>query len=263
MAVEIDDQFVDVDFTKDPSYVFGDLGGTFETPCGNYESAEPLLTWSEIDGAIDALDSEQESSLEYLVRRVYNQRNEGSCVGNAGTQGIEVVGVKEFGKELMPELSAISLYKQIGRSPSSGAMVSDAMESLRETGVLPLDTPANRAKYGEHVLPPTGFHTKWPTGWKETAAKFRGAEFLALRGLPEMFSASCKGYPIIVGRQGHSILYLRPLPNRRFLYVNSWGNWGQAAGHMPSGFGVDSASQVKQSASWAFAIRAGSIQLAA
>lgn len=271
MAVDIDDKFEDVDFT-DPSVwpedckingepVCGDLGGTFEVPCGNYAADEPVLSWNEIDAAIEALDAEPESSLEFLIRRVYNQKNEGSCVGNASTQGEEVVGVKEFGKELMPELSAISMYKQIGRSPSSGAMVSDAMVALRETGVLPLDTPANRAKYGAHVMPPTGFHTKWPADWKTTAAKFRGAEFLTIDGLQEIFSAVCKGHPVIVGRQGHSILYLRPLPGRKFLYVNSWGQWGQAAGHMPSGFGVDSANQVKQSASWAFAIRAGSITL--
>lgn len=257
---DINEEFLDVDFTKDPNYVFGDLGGAMCSSAIDYEAAESVLSWSEIDGAIEALEAEPESSLEYLIRRVYDQGQEGSCVGNATTQGVEVVGVKQVGKDRMPELSAISLYKQIGSSPSSGAMVSDAMEAIRDTGILPLDTPANREKFGAHVMPATGFRTPFPAGWRDTAAKFRGVEFLVLRNTQQMFSASVRGHYIVVGREGHSIGYIRALAGRKFKYINSWRvSWGAAGGTLPGGFGFDSQRQVEKSASWAFAIRATNV----
>jgi hypothetical protein len=255
--MDIDDRWLDVYFPDDPNYVFGDLGGALCSSATEYEAAEPLLSWSEIDAAIEQQEAEPETTLEYLVRRIYDQGREGSCVGNAGTQGIEVVGSLQEGKDVFPELSAISLYKQIGRSASSGAMVSDAMEAIRDVGVLPLDTPANRAKYGDHVMPATGFSTPFPAGWKSTSAGIRGFEFLTLRSTQALFSASVRRRPIIVGREGHSILYLRALMQRRFKYANSWNlRWGMPGGTLTGGFGVDSQRQVEKSASWAFAIRA-------
>lgn len=255
--MDIDDRWLDVYFPDDPNYVFGDLGGALCTSALEYEAAEPLLSWNEIDAAIEQQEAELETTLEFMPRRVYDQGREGSCVGNAATQGVEVVGCMQHGKDNFPELSPISLYKQIGRSASSGAMVSDAMEALDEVGVLPLDTPKNRAKYGDHVMPATGFSTPFPAGWKSTSSGLRGLEFLTLRSTQALFSASVRRHPIIVGREGHSILYLRALMQRRFKYINSWNvRWGMAGGTLPGGFGVDSQRQVEKSASWAFAIRA-------
>lgn len=255
--MDIDDRWLDVYFPDEPEFVPGDLGGSLCTLATEYEAAEPLLSWSEIDAAIEQQEYEPETTLEYLIRRIYDQGREGSCVGNATTQGIEVVGCMQHGKDVFPELSAISLYKQIGRSASSGAMVSDAMEAIDEVGVLPLDTPKNRAKYGDHVMPATGFSTPFPANWKNTAGGFRGLEFLVLRSTQAMFSASVRRHPIIVGRESHSILYLRALLQRRFKYANSWNQrWGMAGGGLSGGFGVDSQRQVEKSASWAFAIRA-------
>ena len=259
MAVEINDEFVDVDFTQDPNYVFGDLGVPMCASFDDYEAVEAVLTDAEIAECIAFHEANPGTSLEYLLRRAYNQKQEGSCVGNATTQGVEEVGVKQLGKDRFPELSAISLYKQIGRSASSGAMVSDAMDAIRDVGILPLDTPENRAVYGEHVMPATGFSTRFPTNWKETAGKFRGVEFLIIRNsVQTIYSALCKGHPVIVGREGHSILYQRVLNRngrRVVMYINSWGAWGAGGGNLAAGFGFDTESQIKKSASWAFAIR--------
>ncbi len=247
------DDFVDVDFTKEPQFVFGDLGAA----CfGSYkEFAAPIMSDAEINDWIEKTDAEG-GGLDSLVVNIFDQGQEGSCVGNATTQAHQIKQAQQFGKDRVVKLSAISLYKQIGRSAQSGAVVSDAMAAIEETGILPLDTPENRAKYASRVMPPRGFGSRWPDSWRDTAKLFRGVEFNVIRSTAALYTACCQGHPVIVGRQGHSICYVRPtMKNGRrvFKYCNSWGNWGDA------GYGYDTESQVKMSASWAFAIRSVNI----
>jgi hypothetical protein len=253
MVAEEDDSVVDVYFPDDPNYVFGDLGTAL---CGEYlefEGTEDLMSDEEIEACIAKMEAEG-GGLDELVTDILNQKNEGSCVGNAVTQALMVILHKQYGKTRGIRLSAISIYKQIGRSAGSGAMVSDAMTAVEKTGILPLDTPENREKFGDHVMPATGFSTRFPDGWKETAAKFRGFEFLVIRSVAALLTALCKGYPVVAGREGHSICYLRPMRRngRRVVkFANSWNEtWGD------EGFGYDTENQFRKSASWAFAIRA-------
>lgn len=256
--MEINDRFLDYDFTKDENYVRGYLGYREDGAYRDFADVEGVLTDSEIDECIAILDANPEAGLDYLVTRVFNQRQEGSCVGNAVTQDDEVLQAKQFGKENVIPLSAISVYKRIGSSPGSGAMVSDALDEICKRGALPLDTPANREKFGDAVMPHTGFYTKFPADWEKTAKQFAGREYLVIKGVNALLSALCKGFPVVVGREGHSILYLRPMRRngkRVVKYVNSWGEWGDAGGTFPSGFGYDSESQIRKSAGWAFALR--------
>lgn len=256
--MEIDDRFIDVDFTREEAFVAGDLGMmAMASAPPFYDEREELVPESRWQELSDMLD-ESNAGLEWLVTRIYNQGREGSCVGNAACQAMEVVQAMQAGKDAVVPLSAISLYKRIGRSPSSGAYVPDALEEGQSRGVLPLDTPENRAKYGAHVMPHTGFHTPWPAGWESTAAKLKIGEAPIHRSLASLVSAGFKGHPAIVGRDGHSICYLRPKYRNGqlgFLYVNSWGPWGFGAGGFSAGFGWDSLRMVQQSARWAFSIR--------
>jgi hypothetical protein len=261
----IDPQFVDVDLEAEArrlGFIPGDLapkGQRFtQMPKGvyaDYSDEFEILPDAERTKAIERLDAE--GGIENLVRWILNQKSEGSCVGNAETQGIQVLMAKLFGEAFTVPLSAISAYKQIGSSPGSGAMVDDALEKGSTVGVLPLDTPENRQRFGNHVMPATGFYTAWPEGdWKKTAAQFRIKKHLIIRSVAAIEQAGINGHPIVVGRSGHSILYLRPTlkSGRGYLYVNSWNGWGFGAGGHPHGFGFDSAGMVRSSASWAFAI---------
>ncbi len=210
-----------------------------------------MMTMAEVRAWVEQTD-DIGGGLDALILWILNQLNEGSCVGNATVQAVMVKLCQLFGPEFVVRLSAISLYKQIGRSANSGAMVSDAMDAINEVGILPLDTPENRAKFGDHVMPATGFSKRFPDGWKETAKRFRGVEFNVINSVEGIYTATCSGHPVVVGRQGHSIVYLRPTMRNGKLcmkYANSWGDWGD------KGFGYDSESQIRQSASWAFAIR--------
>ena len=253
---DIDDQFLDVDFTEDPNYVFGDNGVNLFGDCEFFEDAEEVYDDAQVRAACEL--QEANGSLEWFVRSVFDQGREGSCVGNAATKLFETMLEEHLGVGQGIDLSAISLYKQIGRSASSGASVSDAFVRLQDTGVLPLDTPKNRARFGEHVMPATGFSTRFPDGWKETAKKFRIAGGKAIRSLAGLKTALAKGRGVVVGREGHSIFYvgIRWKGGRYVVpYLNSWREtWGQAMGRMKGGFGWDSESQIKKSASWCFCI---------
>ncbi len=253
------DQFTDVDFTLQDKYVQGYSAKPREDYrlCrGRFEDSFQVIPesqWKELSAQLKAAGG----GLSRLVTRVYDQGNEGSCVGNAGCQGLEVLQAKAVGKKLVVPISAMSLYKQIGSSPGSGASVEDGVDRMGDTGVLPLDTPENRARF-KHVMSHQNFRQPWPTGWKETAALFAKLEGYACRSVSEMFSALFRGMVVWVGREGHSILYLDPVWESDWFidYVNSWGKWGFAKGSMPYGFGRDSRRSFSASADWCYALQA-------
>ncbi len=250
---EIDDRFIDVDFREEPSFVFGDLGrNPSKMMCASADDEVPLIPeakWRELAEEIAAKDC----GLDKLVVEVKDQKQEGSCVANATVQLHQVMQAASFGKSNVTLLSAISLYKRIGSSPNSGAMVDDAMDEITDRGALPLDNAPNRSKFGSAVMPATGFYSPYPVAWESTAKKFRGDERLIVQSEPALFSSLFSAHPVVVGRQGHSVLYLRPIwDGSKWLikYVNSWrADWGD------NGFGYDTLRQYRESAQWAFTLR--------
>ena len=255
----VDSKFIDVEFPADPNYTFG----CAQEPAyqsimrSAYEDSVPVIPESQWPQLVADMDAAQ-SGAERLVTRIYAQLNEGSCVANACAQAHEVCQAKQFGKNRVTPLSAISLYKRIGRSPNSGAMVSDGLEEMSDRGILPLDTPENRLKFGDSVMANTGFRKPYPDGWESTAKKFRGTEWYVVRTVEGLITALLHRHPVVVGRSGHSICYLRPVYRGRdlfVLYANSWGEWGIGAGSLPSGFGLDSMRLIRASSGWAFALR--------
>lgn len=259
--MHIDPKFIDVDLDAEAKRLgilkgyAAAAGQRFTDATGKcYGDVYPVLSDAERTAAIERLDAEGGS--ERLITRIFDQDGEGSCVGNATTQGQQVLQAKQFGKDRVVQLSAISMYKQIGSSPNSGADIGDARDAATETGFVPLDTPENRQRFGDCVMPHIGFRTAWPANWKETAKKFRVRETLVIRSIAEMETALINGHPIVVGRAGHSILYCRPtLKNGRgVIYVNSWGKWGSAGGDFDYGFGMDTNRLVSSSAQWCWAL---------
>lgn len=252
-ADEIDDKWLDIDFRKQPEYVFGDLGRGPETFCSTYEDAMPALSDAEIMAAVEK-ETAEGGGADRLVSRIYDQGREGSCVANACCQAHEIIQALQYGKENVVHLSAMSLYKRIGRSPGSGAMVSDGLKELASRGALPLDNAENRAKYGDKVMPNTGWSTPFPADWQNTASRLTAVEHYVIRGVQGLKTALVLGHPVVVGRQGHSICYTRLMRRSGKLvvkYANSWHErWGD------KGFGYDSESQLRMSAGWAFAVRA-------
>lgn len=248
----IDTRFLDVDFTRDPRYVKGYDSFGNEGLFGDYEDIANLIPESEWKDRIAEIDA-QDSGADSLVTRIYDQKQEGSCVANATCQAHEVMQALQFGKDRVTHLSAMSLYRRIGSGPQSGAMVSDGMDELASRGALPLDNPENRARFGDKVMPNTGWSNKFPADWELTAKNFRADEGNVIRSLAGMMTALLLRRPVVVGRQGHSIAYVRPmLKNGSYVakFANSWsGGWGDA------GFGYDTLSQMKMSSGWAWTPR--------
>lgn len=256
---DLDEQFVDVDFTKDERFVFGDLGrNPSKLMCAAADDEVPLIPESQWRDEAEKLEAAG-GGLDKLVVNIFDQGQEGSCVGNSTTQQHQVMQAVQFGKQNVVKLSAISLYKRIGTSPNSGAMIDDALEEMSLRGELPLDTAENRQRFGSMVMPPRGFHTPMPVGWQDVAKQFRADERLIIESQEALFSCLFRGFPVVVGRAGHSILYLRPKwDGKKWLvkYVNSWSEqWGEGFGEFKGGFGYDSASLFRESAQWAFAVR--------
>lgn len=252
------DPFVDVDFTRDPNYIRGyhadPLAGVV---CRAYEDVAPVYTMAQIRQKAEELDGNG-LGIEFLVTRIFDQGQEGACVADAAAQGHEIVQATQNGRDKVIHLSAISLYKRIGRSPGSGAMVEAGLSELRSRGILPLNNAENVARF-KHTMPNTGFYTPFPPGWEETAAQLAAEEFLICRSPEENYSAGINGHPRMVGRSGHSICHLRPTMKRGPLamaYANSWReSWGAAFGYMKGGFGFDSESMVRSASQWCYAIR--------
>lgn len=261
--MEIDDRWIDVKFDEQPEFTFGDLGAaTFREVGPFYEDVVPVIPRNEWPAIIEQIEAEN-AGIERMVTRIYDQGREGSCVANACSQAHEIIQAIQYGKEHVTHLSAMSLYQRIGRSPNSGAMVSDGMDEMSSRGILPLDNAANRAKYGDCVMANTGFYNKRPAGWEGIAGLFKGVERFIIRSLEGLVTAGLNGHPAVVGREGHSITYTRgTYKNGRLLmpYPNSWSmGWGQAFGDMPGGFGFDSENQIRKSAGWAFALRSATV----
>lgn len=250
----VDPQAIDIDFPSCPEYVFGNAGrrafgaGAFAS-YGDVVPEVPESQWPEL---AEKLESEG-GGLDQLVTRIYDQQREGSCVANACCQSMEILQAKQLGEDEVVHLSAMSVYKFIGRSPQSGATLDDGLEQIANVGAVPLDTPENRAKFGDIVMPNTGWSTPMPPGWQGVAKRFRGTEWFICQSVNQLISALFNGHPVVVGRAGHSIAYCRPVyQSGRLLakYANSWSEDWQ-----DGGFGYDSLNYIRQSASWAFALR--------
>lgn len=255
------DRWLDVDFRKDTHFVPGDttpdecraFGGglVFGSEFPAYEDVAATIPKSEWPDYIAKMDADG-GGADRLVCVIYNQGNEGSCVANACSQANEIIQSTQLGKDRSVRLSAISLYKRIGSSANSGAFVSDGLKEMQTRGILPLDTPENRARFGDKVMPATGFRTKYPADWEATAKLFCGTEASVVRTTEGLITALLNHHPVVVGRAGHSICYVRPMYRKGSLvvkYANSWGNWGDG------GYGYDSMGNITSSARWAFALR--------
>jgi hypothetical protein len=255
-------EFVDVSFPEQAEsfgYAMGDLGKPSLPFMSAYEDAVTVLSDQEIDNAIDEIEATA-SGADFLVSRIMNQRDVGSCVAFACTQAHQIAQAKQYGINNVVQLSGISLYKNLGNvTKNSGALVSWGLATMEKDGILPLDTEANRLRFGSSVMAESDWNARYPSNWKTVAGLFRSHEWHTVKTLAGLMSALCRRDPVIVGRESHSICYTAPTRYRgarAVRFVNSWSEaWGGPGGNFSTGFGVDTLNQVKKSAEYCFVLR--------
>jgi hypothetical protein len=260
--MNINTKYLDVDFT-DRAVNQGNLLGcqVRDDLVGEsfplFEDAFTLYPESEWAQRIARIE-QSAGWLERVVAEIMNQGREGSCASNATVQAQQVIEAIQAGRNHVVLKSAISLYKQVGRSAGSGSTIGGNLRALAKVGILPRTVSANERF--AHTMPHPGFSRRYPGGWETTAAKFRAEEWFEVTSLAGMVTACLMGFPCVYGRDRHAIVLIRvTMQNGRLVgvYANSWGDWGATLNGM-RGFGFDSRLKLTTGASryGCFALRA-------
>lgn len=274
-----DQRYVDVDFRAEAVRVgVGTAGPDGNIYCGWNEEDErrKLGETNPVFEEVFANDLIPESNfreiledtgiaLSGLKRYQYNQRNEGTCTGNAAAQAYAYQWKMQFPSiELVATPSPIAHYRghRCGSGPNSGSSVYCNMNSIKSKGTLLIkDTNSmGRAIYEkaglpqEHLLNAVGFYQSfdWNSAWLDTAKHFRFDEMYDVATGQGFFTALLRGFTIVYGRQGHAICAADVVYRSGGLYAkydNSWGEWGD------NGFGYDSQSLINRSSRGAIAVR--------
>lgn len=214
-------------------------GDKFGSQFASFANDQEVIPRSQWDALLDAYDY---ALAEQYVAKIKRQTL-GSCASHSSTSCCEYLRNKAVGASNCVLLSPLSVFKFVG-SRNGGSTLDANMRQISQVGVLPLDTPENREKYGEHVWPENQWSGNLPSGWQETAKLFRFTEWNEIGSFDEFFSALLQWKPVYYGRAGHAIYGVRPMKKDGqyvIKYANSWGNWGDA------GFGYDTERYVSGS----------------
>jgi hypothetical protein len=155
-----------------------------------------------------------------MARSIRNvtEQTMGSCVGHAIANSVEAGEYMMAGDLFFRRISGMSMYKRIGRSPSSGAYIPDAYDEISR-GILPVTGQG----YPHEFAQDTGWSTPLPSGWESTARFWKAAvvsiddEESAFRWLMD-----CR-LRTQFGRSSHSISGFAFTESGKWAYENSWG----------------------------------------
>jgi hypothetical protein len=151
-----------------------DFGGLMAFSAAN--ALIPRNRWQEID-------------LADLAGEVWDQGPHGSCVGHGGAKAFEIAFRMAGGTVPDSGFSPTSLYALINQGRDRGAIVSDAMDALLETGICTM------AECPESVI----YERDIPDSANATRARFRVSDAFHCGTFDEIGSALQLGFPVAFG----------------------------------------------------------------
>lgn len=161
-----------------PKADFGGLPKFAARPLRRFESAViPRSEWKPI----------KRSALFPALSWILNQGEISSCVGNGSAAALRRARFLT-GQSDVP-LSPGALYAQINGGRDQGAIISDALTALQQTGTCSYATVGESPYYLNQL----------PAGWQEEAARFRIAQAYHCQSFDEIGSAPQYGYIVVYG----------------------------------------------------------------
>lgn len=189
-------------------------------------------------------------NLSAFVVTVFNQGSVGSCASESCCGALKVV--REMCGLPRIEFNPYGVYGRVNGGSDSGSSLTDNLAFVRDKGAFP--------------------ESAWPRskGWQPTpsseayaeAKKYRIDEYYEIANWAEFASAMLQGWVVYWGYSGHAIVGVDLLNDQQFLYLNSWGKWGQASKYNPIGYGFGVAN--RSSIMWsygAFAFRSSIVEV--
>lgn len=203
-----------------------------------YPDRGGLMKWSAVNPVIPR------SQWKALDRRktmpwFMDQDGAGSCVGNGATGGLR--RARLLAGQTDVELSPGCLYAQINGGRDNGAVISDALTALQQTGTCTYATNGEKPYYTNQL----------PQNWQQEAARFKIQQAYHAESFDDIVSGLLLGfipvYGIMVGNNfenftsegvagasngpGNHCMHadgLVQLASGQFGLdnVNSWGAWG-------------------------------------
>jgi hypothetical protein len=232
--VTIDKTYIDVDFTVVPD---DQTTGLIEESdddillaagdIGSFEAEYPALM-------VPQSKRKDIANLKWpqqrrTIRKIYSQQRTSACVGFGSAQALEITRTRRYGTKNHISLSGMSVYKEIGKSLMSGAMISDGMRQIVNVGALPLANEENNEQFNL-TWGIVDWSTRFPSGWEKHASSFRVSKWATARGSDEIESALLNDFCGIVGRSRHCVPYVGLTWSKNSpvaAYGNSWSkHWG-------------------------------------
>lgn len=163
----------------------------------------------------------QSQGLQPFVRKIKDQNGIGSCATESSNLAVEICDV--FGGKPWIEYNPWYMYHWTSGGVDQGSSIDENLVFARDRGVCP-----------EAIWPRSkGWEAPPSEAARVEAKKHCILEFYDVSNIDEMVSALLKGYSVVYGANGHSVLKIRHLNFQQGLDANSWGaDWGS------QGFGV-------------------------
>jgi hypothetical protein len=177
-----------------------------------------------------------------LVWTIFNQGSVGSCASESADQSVMLVR-EDMGLPRV-KFNPYATYGRVNGGSDSGSTLSANLSFKRSRGCFP--------------------EAIWPRskGWRatpseqayEAALLYRLDEFYEVTNWEEFGSALLQGWIVYWGYSGHAIVGVDVINEEQFLYLNSWGQWGQGSEYSDFnyGFGVVSRSRIM----WSYGVYA-------